>query len=187
MEGVSAEGRRALLFDAARLEERFKYFEALCLPSIAAQTDPDWHAVILYSPELPEPWRARLLDQLAPYSHVRAVPVPPELRLLKALRGQLEEIVPNPRQPCLTFRLDDDDGLSNRYVARLRNLASRYPVNLTAFTFPAEYLLSADEAGGAVQNGREPSRVRNRPWFGVVGRGSGPQERTLSRDASPKD
>ncbi len=56
MEGLSLDQRRARLFAPSRMEDRFRHFEALCLPSLLAQTDPRFRGLILYSTELPDPW-----------------------------------------------------------------------------------------------------------------------------------
>jgi hypothetical protein len=56
-----------MLYAEARLARRFEAFETLCLPSIKAQTDPDFSFWILTSPELPAvAERLRALRRHAP-------------------------------------------------------------------------------------------------------------------------
>ena len=40
----------AFLYGAARMEERFRLFEAITLPCVAAQTDPDFTFLIVQEP-----------------------------------------------------------------------------------------------------------------------------------------
>jgi hypothetical protein len=52
----------ALLFEPDRLERRFKYFETITLPSLAAQTDQEFQHLILSSKMMPERYKMRLLE-----------------------------------------------------------------------------------------------------------------------------
>ena len=52
--------REAYLYSAARMDERFRHFETICLPGLKAQTDPDFTFLILVGSSLPAELRARL-------------------------------------------------------------------------------------------------------------------------------
>jgi hypothetical protein len=62
------------LYAPERLRRRFAYFEKICLPSLAAQTDPDFTFVVLMGDAMPIKWRRRLKSLRAEY------PVPRDLR-----------------------------------------------------------------------------------------------------------
>jgi hypothetical protein len=112
--------RAAYLYSPARMEERFRSFEYLTLPPLRAQTDPDFIFIVLIGDDLPAPYRARLaaLLQYVP----QAVLV--ERRPGRPHRAVMEEVInshrDDRREPCLQFRMDDDDAVSIHFVAALR-------------------------------------------------------------------
>ena len=148
MKDKSPEERRAILFDPARMDDRFRYFEALTLPSLTAQQDDDWRAVIFYSTELPPAYRDRLLDLVATHTHLEPVAYAPDQKLAAELRRQVAAYIPDPPGLHAGFRLDDDDGLANTFIARLRELLTEYGREGTGISFSAGHLLKA-EPGGA--------------------------------------
>ena len=161
MKGKSPEERREILFDPARMDDRFRYFEALTLPTLAAQQDDDWRAVIFYSTELPAAYRDRLLDLVSPHRHIRPIAYPPDQMLAAALGRQMTELVPDAQSPRASFRLDDDDGLACTFIERLRGLLTEYGVLRTAISFSSGHLLKVEPDG---QGFRFADAVRN---FGV--------------------
>ncbi len=127
------------LYAPERMEERFRLFEALTLPSITAQSDPEFTFLIVASFAMPEPWRARLEALVAPVPNVRIEylkPRPMTEAVTVALRRVLGRRDP---EPVVQFCLDDDDAVSVHYVAQLRqqardilssSLAERLPIAL---------------------------------------------------------
>lgn len=140
---LSLDQRRAMLFAPDRMEDRFRWFEALTLPSLLAQEDGDFRVLVVHAAGLPEPWRGRLMDLLAPHPHLLPVAFEPDEFLGARIRGELARMVPRPDAPVATFRLDDDDALSSRYVGRLRALMTRYPAPQTVFGFPEGHVIQA--------------------------------------------
>ena len=130
------------LYRPDRLELRFQSFETLTLPSIAAQTDRDFDFLVLTSPELPAPWRARL--QLLCDSV-------PRVRLLVSDAtdvGRALEPVLDTAGPLLQFRLDDDDCLTVHYIAHLRRAAAAMRDHPHfAFSLPRALLVTQYGAG----------------------------------------
>ncbi|MEM8553802.1 MAG: glycosyltransferase [Pseudomonadota bacterium] len=111
----------ALLFDDARLARRFALFERLTLPSLAAQTDPDFLHVVLTARTMPKLWRKRLVelcsDTLGP-ERVRVMakgPASASLRFRVFVRRHFD-----PRQPLAQVVLDDDDALSCDFTELLK-------------------------------------------------------------------
>jgi hypothetical protein len=122
VEHETVEARRAYLYGAARLEERFRHFEAITLPSIAAQTDGDFTFLILVGDDLPDPARERLGALVAGVPQARIVARPPQPH-----REVCQEVINaarDMRQPCLQFRHDDDDAVALGFVERLREAAA---------------------------------------------------------------
>ena len=54
------------VFSEDRMALRFRFFEKLCLPSLARQSDPDFGMVILTSDRMPERYLERLLGLVEP-------------------------------------------------------------------------------------------------------------------------
>jgi hypothetical protein len=110
------------LFTPERMRRRFAYFEKICLPSLAAQTDPDFTLVALIGDAMPQRWRRRLKSLRASHPFLElcaAEPLGPLQATRRAFRvGAAEDV------PFVTgFRLDDDDALACDYVERLRATA----------------------------------------------------------------
>jgi len=112
------------LYDPGRMRRRFAYFEKICLPSLAAQTDPDFKFVALFGDAMPLKWRRRLKALRTSYPFLElcaAEPLGPLQATRRAFRiGAVADV------PFVTgFRLDDDDALACDYVERLRASADR--------------------------------------------------------------
>ncbi|KPQ13333.1 MAG: putative rhamnosyl transferase [Rhodobacteraceae bacterium HLUCCO18] len=124
---LSAEGHDAIvdaLYAPERLRRRFAYFEMICLPSLAAQTDPDFTLVVLIGDAMPIRWRKRLKALRATYPFLQicaAEPLGPLQATRRAFRiGAVEDV------PFVTgFRLDDDDAVACDYIERLRETSDR--------------------------------------------------------------
>lgn len=138
------EQRARVLFDPAHLETRFRTFEALTLPSLTAQTVETWRAVILYSDLLPKNWRDRLLDLVAPDPRILAVEMSPA----DAIAPTLHRVVCSSDERCARrfamFRLDDDDGLSSRFIQRLQQLLPLTESAAFGITFPRGFLIGTN-------------------------------------------
>lgn len=123
------------LYDPARLEARFRVFETLTLPSLRAQTDPNFTILVVTSEVMPEPWQSRLKELVDDLPQGR-------LHIAKT-KDLTNEILPVLREICeqspnlraATFRLDDDDALSRHYIQRVRELSVNLPEK-TIVTFP---------------------------------------------------
>lgn len=119
----------AFLYGEARMEERFRLFEAITLPCVAAQTDPDFTFLIVTGNSLPQHYLDRLQTLTAdiPQCVIRQYPPRPHRRIMKKAvndwRGP-------PDAPCLQFRLDDDDAMAVTFVEKFKQAA----VDLSAIT-----------------------------------------------------
>lgn len=121
VEHSSLKDRIAYLYDPARIAERFRHFECLCLPGLKAQTDPDFLFVILVGDAMPDRWLERLAELISDFPQAMIVARPPGPH-----RKVCQEVINAVRdmdQPCLQFRHDDDDAVAIDFVAHLRQAA----------------------------------------------------------------
>lgn len=110
------------LYAPARLEERFRTFEAIMLPPLRAQTDPDFTLLIVIGETLPQPWLDRLHDLVADMAQV-VIQTHPPARHRPAMQAAVNSVRRFDNEPCLQFRMDDDDAVAVVYVQMLREAA----------------------------------------------------------------
>lgn len=113
------EGRIAYLYDPVRMEERFRTFETITLPPLKAQTDDDFTFLILIGDQLPGPYRDRLQALVADMPQAVITERPPQQHR-KVCQEVINEVRQDTGEPCLQFRMDDDDAVACVYVERLR-------------------------------------------------------------------
>lgn len=113
------EAARALMYDPARLERRFDLFEALALPSLLGQSDPNFTAVFLIGEDFPATARQRLARLTADLADPRIVALPP-LPMFQATKQAYRRTLHGGHTHLATSRLDDDDALALDVVARLK-------------------------------------------------------------------
>ena len=113
----------AYLFSPDRMALRFHFFENLCLPSLARQTDTDFRALIVTSRALPEIYRSKLQALVKPYPHIRERPVGtgPHYSVLKAAYNSMDMGSATHR---IMFRLDDDDAMDLNMIKRTKRIAA---------------------------------------------------------------
>lgn len=111
--------REAYLYDPARMELRFRHFETLTLPSIAAQKDPDFTFLVLVGDSLPQQHLSRLRDITAGIPQVRIVASEPMKHRL-AMQIAIKEELGDDTEESIQFRLDDDDAVAVSFVRSIR-------------------------------------------------------------------
>lgn len=113
--------RMAFLYAPERMEERFRTFEALTLPPLRAQSDPDFTFLVIIGDQMPQAYVDRLHALLAdiPQAVVAAYPPEPHRDIMKVAINAVRH---ESREHCLQFRMDDDDAVNVRYVERLREM-----------------------------------------------------------------
>ncbi|MDQ7072036.1 MAG: putative rhamnosyl transferase [Rhodobacterales bacterium] len=114
--------RCAYLYDPVRLEERFRFFEGFTLPALRVQSDPDFTFLVVIGETLPPDDRARLVDLLKDIPQAVLLPLPAGPHR-KTMQDAINTVRRKSDEPCLQFRLDDDDAISRYYVERLREAA----------------------------------------------------------------
>lgn len=105
------------------MEKRFWTFENLLLKSVAAQTNPDFHLIVLTSARMPKAMQTRLR---------KLTETIPQIRLVISDAGTVgEAVLPTTDElwgsgrGMVQFRIDDDDCLATDYVARLADFSRR--------------------------------------------------------------
>lgn len=116
------EDRIAYLYDSARLEERFRLFEAVALPSLRAQSDQNFGLVIVIGDQFPPEHEQRLEALIADLPQAILHKEPPRNQR-EVMKEVLNEARIYPDEPCLQFRFDDDDAIAVDFIEKLRDAA----------------------------------------------------------------
>lgn len=122
VEHETLEQRIAFLYAPERMEERFRTFETVTLPPLRAQSDGDFTFLVVIGESLPPPYRERLEALLRdiPQAVIQAR-APGRHRAV--MQAAINSIRRDDAEPCLQFRMDDDDAVAVTYVERLRAAA----------------------------------------------------------------
>lgn len=118
------EDRIRYLYAEDRLEERFRLFETIALPSLRHQTDPNFDLIIVVGDTFPEKHLERLIDLTQDLPQVHIMPLAPGNHR-EVMKKTLNLARRDPDAPCLQFRFDDDDAVSVDFVKRLRTTAQQ--------------------------------------------------------------
>ncbi|WP_167620226.1 glycosyltransferase [Paracoccus ravus] len=138
-----------LLFRPERLEARLATFEHLTLASMAGQSDPNFHFLVLASELMPAGYRERLSAICAPHPQVslRFFPI---INTAKAQERLFQELGLTYDQ-ALQFRLDDDDCVSFDYVEKMRQFSEALaPLDQPfSLSFSNVLFVQTGDAGGS--------------------------------------
>lgn len=145
---------RARLFSEDRLSARFRLFEALTLPSLRAQTDADYRLGVLVGEGLPPSARDRLEAALSDLPDAHVVSLPP-MKHYQATQAAFAQLTDDRTTHLTSFRLDDDDAVDRRLIARLRGLADGLTAmagrdRIVTIAFNRGFFLELDPAGNRV-------------------------------------
>lgn len=156
---------RSRLWSAERMRPRCDIFLTLTAPILQQMAEQhDYRHLVLYSPEMPDPWRSELFAAAARH---------PVLHLLKDDEDVSEAMVSSLRQRSprsrvvVQFRLDDDDLLAADFLDRLAAYATPHDVG-RAVSMAAGYSAVFDQ--GALGPVREVRRVFGAQGLAYVGR-----------------
>lgn len=165
------EYRKSVLYAPDRLEERFYFFEKICLPSLKWQSDQDFRFAIFTSPDLPEPYQRRLKQVTEAVPQIEIV-YDTAAHINDAIHPWMARQDSVQANRTLHFRLDDDDALSTDFVAALHEHMDRVPENSIISRPTGLFLMNAADGphllakfepyiaiGFAIVNG--PGHIRN--------------------------
>ena len=122
VEHDTQEAREAYLYAPERMAERFRTFETITLPPLRAQTDPDFTFLVVIGESLPTVYRDRLMALLEDIPQAVVQAHPPR-RHRKIMQEAINSVRVFDSDPCLQFRMDDDDAVACTFVERLRSVA----------------------------------------------------------------
>lgn len=114
----------AELYAPERMALRFHLFEHFLLPSLEAQTDPNFICIVLTSDLMPDMYLERL-DALCRRSPRIELLVSSAATVHEAIWPRLADLNAQAGRPLVNFRIDDDDCLSRDYVQELRGYMTR--------------------------------------------------------------
>jgi hypothetical protein len=113
-----------MLYEQSRMNRRFAFFEKLCLPSLAAQTDGDFRLVVLIGSSMPMRFRKRLKSLAEQYGFLQICALEP-LGPLNATRRAYRCGLDDGADFVTGFRIDDDDAVALDYIEKTRAVADR--------------------------------------------------------------
>ncbi len=156
----SLAAREAYLYAPDRMALRFRHFECLTLPSIAAQKDRDFTFLIVVGESLPETYRARLQDLTASVPQIRIVAQPP-MRHRTAMQRAIKQELGEDATGSIQFRLDDDDAVSVGFIRGLRwfektTRKMRRNWRNVAFEYSRGYAVRLSDQGIAAEEVKTP-------------------------------
>lgn len=114
-----AESITDAILEPKRLEARLRLVEQMPIASLAQQIDTDFRLCLMYSTLLADSYVQDLTALASRYSFIQLVPVAPDADFLVVCSSLI-----SPDNPCVTFRLDDDDAVGPHLVEDLRRLAT---------------------------------------------------------------
>jgi hypothetical protein len=113
-----------ILYSVPRMLRRFAFFENICLPSLAAQTDGDFKLVALIGDTMPFRWRKRLKGLMEQYPFLEVCTLEAAGPLNSTRRAFRRAW--NGQAPYITgFRIDDDDAVATDYIERTRAISDQ--------------------------------------------------------------
>ncbi|WP_224817165.1 glycosyltransferase [Hasllibacter sp. MH4015] len=122
LKGGAEEAARQL-YAPGRMQRRFAYFENICIPSLANQTDQDFVLVALIGDTMPFHFRKRLKRLADKHAFLRVVTLEaagPLNSTRRAFRRGLDE---EEADFITGFRLDDDDAVACDYIEKTREIS----------------------------------------------------------------
>jgi hypothetical protein len=152
--GEDVAATEAYLYDPARLERRFRLFEALCLPSLLAQSDTGFTTLFLIGENLPEAAKSRLATLVAPLRDARIIPRESEHNYA-AIRQTFATLPQDGFSHRTSFRLDDDDALAVQYIERLKHTARK----LKSLCQPKQPVAIAFNRGFYLEQGKDENLI----------------------------
>lgn len=115
----SYEEKLAMLYAPERMEQRFEYFEKLCLHTLIRQTNQNFSLGILVGRDMPKIYRDKLDHLLKDLPQAKVIEKP-IIRYRAAVRQAFEGLFDSDYPFRFTFRLDDDDAVATDYIERVR-------------------------------------------------------------------
>ena len=114
----------AHLFDHDRMMMRFRYLEAITLPSLIGQTDKDFKLVILAGQSMQPRFKNRLREIGAQHDFIKCLFFP-SMGGAGSSKRAFRRAIDEGTTHVTGFRIDDDDAVACDYIAKTRALADK--------------------------------------------------------------
>lgn len=102
------------------LSKRFDLFERVCLPSLMAQTDQDFHWLVFFSDRTPEPFLTRITELNHRFPQFIPCFLQDGAMQVRRYRAEVLKLLGPEDTHVITARIDNDDAFHHTYVERLR-------------------------------------------------------------------
>ncbi len=132
---LRSEASQSQALDPRWLAHRFDLFEKFCLPTVKAQTLPDFSWLVLFDTDTPLSIRERLA-RLAHWPTIRPIFFPPGTQHVG--KRAVEAVMHETPDLLITTRLDNDDGIACRYIEWVRKHCLVHEP--TVLQFPSGYV-----------------------------------------------
>ncbi len=117
-----------VLYDQQRMNRRFAFFEKICVPSLAAQTDQNFRLVVLVGTSMPLRFRRRLKTLAEDHPFLQIVALEP-YGPLSATKRAYRRGLPDGADFMTGYRIDDDDAVAIDYIEKTRAYADQMITN----------------------------------------------------------
>ncbi len=104
----------------AWLARRFDLFERVCLPSLMAQTDADFHWLVFFSDGTPEPFLTRIDDLHQRFPAFIPCFLKDGEMQVRRYRQEVKKLLTSTDTHIISARIDNDDAFHVTYVEHLR-------------------------------------------------------------------
>ncbi|WKZ66150.1 MAG: glycosyltransferase [Flavobacteriales bacterium] len=105
----------------AWLQRRFDLFESTCLPSLMAQTDPDFTWLVFFSHRTPQPFLTRIAEIQRRFPAFTPCFLQDGELQVRRYRQEVRQRLGPSDTHVITGRIDNDDAFHRTYVERLRS------------------------------------------------------------------
>lgn len=166
--------QKEMLLDPARLKARLAILKSLGVPSLAAQSDQNYHLMVLCSEDMPAPLRAELEQVCSDGLGADRASVCP--RPFGRASKHLLQFVQKRygKGPVIQTVLDDDDAFATDLIACARRELAQLPADLTDaeamrfVSFANGYGLDInDRKEGAADQADFPLYTHRYPWINL--------------------
>lgn len=148
----TVEGVRAALYASDRLEQRFFYFEQVCLPALRNQTAKGFEVLVLAGENLPDTYKRRLANCTADIPQIRTVFIEEGLPHAEVCHEAMMAMRDPGADMVAEFRMDDDDAIAIDFIEiaeeNLQNLGALFQQrDRLCLDFSRGYLMAFGDEG----------------------------------------
>jgi hypothetical protein len=102
------------------LEHRIHLFRKYCLPSVTAQSNPDFTWLIYLSSDTPDQFRKEIEEMVVPFPRIKISYVDTQEEFITAYPDDIRRIRDKEKKFVITTRIDNDDAVHRDMIARIQ-------------------------------------------------------------------